>query len=73
MQASERALEADSRRFEEYLKENDAKLQQAVRRAEGEARARAERAAEAKRLAGSIAALLSEMGKIEEQVQECQK
>ncbi|KAL4435859.1 hypothetical protein ABPG77_000621 [Micractinium sp. CCAP 211/92] len=71
--ASERALEADSRRFEEYLKENDAKLQQAVRRAEGEARARAERAAEAKRLAGSIAALRSEMGKIEEQVQECQK
>lgn len=72
-QASEQALDADSQRFEEYLKQNDAKLQGALRRAEGEARARSERAAEAKRVAGSIAALRSEMGKIEEQVQECQR
>lgn len=27
MQAAEQALEQDSQRFEEYLKENDAKLQ----------------------------------------------
>ena len=71
MQASEAALDADSQRFEEYLKENDAKLQEALRRAEAEARARAEKAAEAKPLAAAIAALRSEMGKMEEQLEEC--
>ncbi|KAL4458750.1 hypothetical protein ABPG75_013615 [Micractinium tetrahymenae] len=71
--ASEQALDEDSQRFEDYLKKNDANLQEALRRAEAEARVRSERAAEAKRVAGSIAALRSEMGKIEEQLQECQR
>ncbi|PRW59914.1 flagellar associated isoform B [Chlorella sorokiniana] len=71
--AAEQALEQDSQRFEEYLKENDAKLQEALRAAEAAARARAEKAAEAKRLAASIAGLKGEMGKIEEQLQECQR
>jgi predicted ribosome quality control (RQC) complex YloA/Tae2 family protein len=73
LQASEAALEQDSQRFEEYLKENDAKLQEALRRAEAEGRARADKAAEAKRLAGAIAGIRSEVAKIEEQLQECQR
>lgn len=126
-QAAEQALEQDSQRFEEYLKENDAKLQvgrrgrrpcpampqwsapgesskcggqrvdvyehapthshaarppprppilleqEALRAAEAAARARAEKAAEAKRLAASIAGTEGEMAKIEEQLQECQR
>ena len=44
-----------------------------MRRADQEARARADKAAEAKRLAAAIAGLRAEMGKIEEQLAECQR
>ena len=47
--------------------------QEALREAEAAARARAEKAAEAKRLAASIAGTKGEMAKIEEQLQECQR
>lgn len=73
MQASEAALEADFKRFEDHLKENDARLQEALKRADAEGRARADKAAEAKRLASSIAAMRSEMGKMEEQLEECRR
>lgn len=39
-QASEDALEEDAKHFDDYLKENDQKLQEAVKRAEAEAKAR---------------------------------
>ncbi|KAI3436070.1 hypothetical protein D9Q98_002128 [Chlorella vulgaris] len=71
--ASEAALEADSQRFEQYLKDNDAKLQEALRRADVEAHARADKAGEAKQLAAAIAAIKGETSKIEEQLQECQR
>ncbi len=67
------ALDKDCQRFEGHLKENDAKLQEALRRADAEARARADKAAEAKRLAASIAGIRGEMTKIQEQLQECQR
>jgi chromosome segregation ATPase len=73
LQASEAALEQDSQRFEENLKENDAKLQEALLRADAERRARVDKEAEAKRLAGAIAGIKGEVAKIEEQLQECQR
>eukprot|EP00887_Chlorella_sp_A99_P006553 scaffold3.g6553.t1 len=66
LRASEAALEADAKRFNDFLKENDAKLQAALRRAEAEARARQDKATEAKRLAAQIAHIRSDIGKAEE-------
>lgn len=48
-------------------------MQEALRRADQEGRARADKAAEAKRVVASIAGLRAEMGKIEEQLAECQR
>ncbi|KIY99393.1 Coiled-coil domain-containing protein 37 [Monoraphidium neglectum] len=68
---SEAMLEEDAVRFDAFLKENDEKVQEAIRRAEAEAKAKADRVAEIKRLNGAIAALRSELGKKEEALADC--
>jgi len=71
LRKSERMLEEDALRFDAFLKENDEKVQEALKRAEHEAKLRHDRASEIKRLNGLTAVLKSEMGKYEEQLEDC--
>ena len=72
-QAAESALQADTKRFDDFLTENDRKLQEALRRAEAEAKARQDKAAEAKRLAGAIAHTRAEIAKADEALTEARR
>lgn len=57
-------LEEDALRFDAFLKENDEKVQEAIKRAEMEAKAKQDKVLEIKRLTTAIAALRSEMNKV---------
>ena len=66
-------LEEDALRFDAFLKENDEQVQEAIRRAEAEAKAKQDKAHEIKRLNTVIAAIRSEMNKYDEQLDDCHK
>lgn len=72
-QASEAALDADAKRFDEFLKENDARLQESLRRAETEARARQEKGTEAKRLVAANTRARADVAKAEEALGEARR
>mmetsp|Transcript_2990 Transcript_2990/g.8133 ORF Transcript_2990/g.8133 Transcript_2990/m.8133 type:complete len:559 (-) Transcript_2990:375-2051(-) len=73
LKKSEHMLEEDALRFDAFLKENDEKVQEAIKRAEMEAKAKQDKVMEIKRLNTAIAALRSEMNKFEEQLEDCRK
>eukprot|EP00898_Chlorokybus_atmophyticus_P006120 jgi/Chlat1/6509/Chrsp45S00472 len=70
---SEAMLEEDALRFDAFLKENDEKVQEAIKRAEMEAKAKQDKVHEIKRLTAAIAAIRSELNKYEEQLEDCRK
>ena len=73
LKKSEQMLEEDALRFDAFLKENDEKVQEAIKRAEMEAKAKQDKLLEIKRLNTAIAALRSEMNKHEEQLEDCKR
>ena len=64
--AAEATLVEDARRFDAFLKENDLRVQQAIRAGEHEAKRKNEKAAEIKRLAADIVVAEAALSKREE-------
>merc|ERR1719231_588833 len=70
---SEQMLEEDALRFDQFLKDNDQKAVQAIKKAEAETKAKAEKVQEIKKLNAQITQIKSEMSKFEEQLEDCRK
>lgn len=68
---SEAMLEEDQARFDAFLKENDARVREAVSAAEREARRKHEKMRETKRLQGEIAAAAQELNRKRDKLREC--
>ena len=73
LRKSERMLEEDHARFDQFLKDNDAKVREAVSAAEREARAKHEKMREMKRLQSDITSATQELNRKEEKLKECLK
>eukprot|EP00899_Mesostigma_viride_P027760 jgi/Mesvir1/8169/Mv12474-RA.2 len=73
LKKSELMLEEDALRFDAFLKENDEKVQEAIKWAEVEAKAKQDKVHEIKRLNAAIATIRSELNKYEEQLEDCRK
>ncbi len=65
-------LKEDESRFETFLKSNDQKAVEAIRKAEQETKMKQDKVQEIKKLNAQIAAIRSEMAKYEESLEECQ-
>eukprot|EP00210_Caulerpa_lentillifera_P004448 g4245.t1 len=70
LKRSEDMLEEDAMRFDAFLKENDTQVQQALKRAENEAKRKQEKVSEIKQLNTEITAIRSEVNKAEEQMED---
>ena len=68
---SEAMLEEDQARFDAFLKENDARVREAVSAAEREARRKHEKMRKTKRLQGEIAAAAQELNRKRDKLREC--
>ena len=66
-------LEEDALRFDQFLKDNDQKAVAAIKKAEAETKAKAEKVQEIKKLNMQITQIKSEMSKFEEQLEDCRK
>ena len=73
LRKSEQMLEEDAMRFDQFLKDNDQKAVQAIKKAEAETKAKAEKVQEIKKLNMQITQIKSEMSKFEEQLEDCRK
>eukprot|EP00744_Colponema_vietnamica_P003037 GILI01004701.1.p1 GENE.GILI01004701.1~~GILI01004701.1.p1 ORF type:complete len:523 (-),score=155.30 GILI01004701.1:36-1604(-) len=73
LKQSEQMLEEDMMRFDSFLKENDRRAHEAIRKAEAETKAKQEKVAKIKLLNQQIAQVQSEMTKHKEQLEECLK
>ena len=73
LRKSEQMLEEDAVRFDAFLKENDEKVQEAIKRAEVEAKAKQDKVHEIKRLNAANTTIKSELNKYEEQLEECRR
>jgi len=73
LRKSEQMLEEDALRFDQFLKDNDQKAVQAIKKAEAETKAKAEKVQEIKKLNMQITQIKSEMSKFEEQLEDCRK
>jgi len=73
LRKSEQMLEEDAMRFDAFLKENDYKAVDAIRKAEQETKAKQEKVSEIKKLTAQIAAVRSDMARFEEQLEDCRR
>mmetsp|Transcript_39247 Transcript_39247/g.100279 ORF Transcript_39247/g.100279 Transcript_39247/m.100279 type:complete len:633 (+) Transcript_39247:470-2368(+) len=73
VRCNEAMLEEDALRFDAFLKENDVKVQEAVKRADAESKAKIDKIQEIKHLHLQIEAMRSELSKFEEQLEECRR
>ena len=73
LRKSEQMLDEDAMRFDQFLKDNDQKAVQAIKRAEAETKQKAEKVQEIKKLNMQITQIKSEMSKFEEQLEDCRK
>ena len=71
--ASEKSLERDMLNFDEFLKKNDRKARDAIKKAEVEAKKKNEKIQEIKRLKQRIQVSQSEISKLKEQLDLCQQ
>ncbi|KAG2765516.1 hypothetical protein JG687_00004053 [Phytophthora cactorum] len=71
LKKSELMLEEDAVRFDTFLKENDKKAHEAIKRAEKETKAKADKVQEIKKLNQQIQLVQSDMSKLSEQLQDC--
>ena len=70
---SEKSLEKDTLNFDKFLKLNDAKARDAIKKAEVEAKKKNEKIQEIKRLRQKIQVSQSEISKLKEQLDLCQQ
>ena len=68
---SEEMLEDDALRFDGFLKDNDMKVQEAIRNGELAAKAKHEKLQEIKKLNANVSIASSELGKTEDQLNDC--
>lgn len=73
LKKSELMLEEDAIRFDTFLKENDKKAHEAIKRAEAETKAKQEKAQEIKKLKQQIQAVQADMSKLKERLADCLK
>jgi len=73
LRKSEQMLEEDALRFDQFLKDNDQKAVAAIKKAEAETKAKAEKVQEIKKFNAQITQIKSEMSKFEEQLEDCRK
>jgi len=73
LQRSEQMLEEDSMRFDTFLKENDKKAHDAIKKAEEETRKKQEKIQDIKRLTQQIQLINSEMAKHKEGLEDCRR
>ena len=73
LKKSELMLEEDAIRFDTFLKENDKKAHEAIKRAEMETKAKQEKVQEIKKLNQQIQLVQSEMSKLNEQLEDCMR
>eukprot|EP00775_Hariotina_reticulata_P009162 gene9162-9328_t len=73
LKKSEAMLEEDGLRFDAFLKDNDEKVQEAIKRADVEAKAKQDKVFEIKRLNAAITSLKSELNKQEEALEDCRR
>jgi hypothetical protein len=73
LKKSELMLEEDAVRFDTFLKENDKKAHEAMKRAENETKAKQDKVQEIKKLNQMIQMIQSDMSKQEEQLLDCIK
>jgi len=73
LRKSEIMLEEDAIRFDTFLKENDKKAHEAIKRAEAETKKKQEKLQEIKKLRQSIQLVQSEMSKLKEMLDLCQE
>merc|ERR1712127_556241 len=73
LKKSELMLEEDAIRFDTFLKENDHEAHKAIKRAEAETKAKQEKVAEIKKLHQEIQAVQSEMSKLREHLDDCER
>ena len=66
-------LEEDAARFDAFLKENDLKVQEAIRQGELEAKRKNDKVQEIKRLNANITIARGELGKREERLNDCER
>lgn len=73
LKKSEIMLEEDAIRFDTFLKENDKKAHEAIKRAEKETKAKTDKVQEIKRLNQQIQMIQSDMSKLKESLEDCLK
>ncbi|KAJ8598195.1 hypothetical protein CTAYLR_005519 [Chrysophaeum taylorii] len=73
LKKSEQMLEEDAIRFDTFLKENDKKAHEAIKRAEKETRLKTDKVQEIKRLNQQIQMVSSDMSKHKEALEDCLK
>ncbi|OQR81548.1 hypothetical protein THRCLA_11630, partial [Thraustotheca clavata] len=73
LKKSELMLEEDAVRFDTFLKENDKKAHEAIKKAEKETKSKADRVQEIKKLNQQIQLVQSDMSKLKEQLDDCLK
>lgn len=73
LKKSEQMLEEDAIRFDTFLKENDKKAHEAIKKAERETKLKSEKVHEIKRLNQQIQLVTSEMSKHKEALEDCLK
>jgi len=71
LRKSEQMLEEDALRFDSFLKENDKKAHEAIKKAEAETKLKQEKVQEIKKLNHQIQAVQSDMSKLKEQLEDC--
>lgn len=73
LKKSEQMLEEDAMRFDAFLKENDMKAVEAIKRAELETKHKLDKVQEIRKLNTQMMAVKSEMAKYDEQLDECRR
>merc|ERR1719183_1690411 len=73
LKKSESLLEEDALRFDQFLKDNDAKAVAAIKKAEAETKAKTDKMIEIRHLNGEIAQVKSDTSKLEEQLEDCKR
>jgi len=73
LKKSELMLEEDAIRFDTFLKENDKKAHEAIKRAEAETKAKQDKVQQIKKLNQQIQMIQSDQSKLKEQLEDCQK
>jgi len=73
LKKSELMFEEDAIRFDTFLKENDKKAHEAIKKAERETKAKSDKVQEIKKLNLQIQMIQSDMSKLKEQLEDCLK